>query len=140
MKIAVIDSQGGGLGKRIVEKLSKSVNESTEIIALGTNSIATMGMLKAGAHSCATGESAIKVMSQKVDIITGAMAICVPNSMMGEISEPIAYAIGSSNASKILLPLNRCGIKIAGVNDKKINELIDDLIQLILEEIKIIKN
>ncbi|GAA0178782.1 DUF3842 family protein [Clostridium sediminicola] len=136
MKIAVIDSQGGGLGKRIVEKLSKVVDENTKIIALGTNSIATMGMLKAGAHSCATGENAIKVMSQKVDIITGAMAICVPNSMMGEISESIAYSIGTSTASKILLPLNRCGIKVAGVEDKKANELIDDLISLIIKETK----
>lgn len=135
MKIAVIDSQGGGLGKRIVEKLSKAVNENTQIIALGTNSIATMGMLKAGAHSCATGENAIKVMSHKVDVITGAMAICVPNSMMGEISESIANAIGTSPATKILLPLNRCGIKVAGVEDKKINELMDDLVNLILKEI-----
>lgn len=136
MKIAVIDSQGGGLGKRIVEKLSKAVNEDTKIIALGTNSIATLGMSKAGAHSCATGENAIKVMSHKVDIITGAMAICVPNSMMGEISEPIATAIGTSPAAKILLPLNRCGIKVAGVEDKKVTELIDDLVNLIVKEIE----
>lgn len=97
--------------------------------------MATMSMLKAGAKAGATGENAIKVMSQKVDIITGPMAICVPNSMMGEISESTANSIGSSSATKIVLPLNKCGIKVAGVRDGKISDLIDDLIDLILIEI-----
>ena len=121
-------------------QIIKMPDEQTKIIALGTNSIATMGMLKAGAHTCATGENAIKVTSQRVDIITGAMAICVADSMMGEISDKIAFSIGTSTASKILLPLNRCGIKLAGVSDKKINDLIDDLINLILAEIENIRN
>lgn len=135
MKIAVIDGQGGGIGKAIIEKLIKVVDDNIEIICIGTNSMATMAMLKAGAKSGATGENAVKIMSQKVDIITGPMAICVPNSMMGEISESIANSIGSSNASKVVLTLKKCGIKVAGVGNRKINELIDDLVNLILTEI-----
>ena len=143
MKIAIVDCQGGGIGKKIIEKLKENLNEKSienpskkiDIIALGTNSIATMEMLKAGATSGATGENAIKVMSQKVDIISGPIAICVPNSMLGEISSEIAFSIGTSDAKKILLPLNRCGLLVAGVKDCKIVELIDDLVDLIIKEI-----
>jgi hypothetical protein len=143
MKIAVIDCQGGGIGKKIIEKLKERLKEKSvessfsniDILALGTNSIATMEMLKAGATSGATGENAIKVMSKKVDIIAGPIAICVPNSMMGEISEEIAFSIGTSDAKKILLPLNRCGLIVAGVKDCKVSELIDDLVTLIMKEI-----
>ena len=40
MKVAVIDGQGGGIGKVIVEKLRKAFGEEVDIIALGTNSLA----------------------------------------------------------------------------------------------------
>ena len=47
MKIVVIDGQGGSLGKAITEKIKSRYN--CEIYAIGTNSIATSAMLKAGA-------------------------------------------------------------------------------------------
>ena len=53
MKIAVIDGQGGGLGRSIVSRLKR--RDGIEIIALGTNSQATSAMMKAGAHRGATG-------------------------------------------------------------------------------------
>jgi hypothetical protein len=59
MKIAVIDGQGGGLGKLIIEKLRKSLGDSIEILALGTNAFATANMVKSGANEGASGESAI---------------------------------------------------------------------------------
>jgi uncharacterized membrane protein len=49
MRIAVIDGQGGGIGRLITEQLRKNLPTKTEIIAFGTNSIATSLMLKAGA-------------------------------------------------------------------------------------------
>ena len=49
MKIAVIDGQGGGIGKHIMEKLRTKLPADTELIALGTNSLATAQMIKAGA-------------------------------------------------------------------------------------------
>ena len=57
MRIAVIDGQGGGIGRHITEKLRRALSEETEIIALGTNSLATAAMLKAGANEGATGEN-----------------------------------------------------------------------------------
>ena len=48
MNILVIDAQGGGIGKQIVSALKKRYPEQY-ITAVGTNSLATSAMLKAGA-------------------------------------------------------------------------------------------
>ncbi|WP_273327225.1 DUF3842 family protein [Vallitalea guaymasensis] len=135
MKIAVVDGQGGGIGKIIIDKLKNSIDETHELIALGTNSTATTGMIKAGANSGATGENAIKVMSKRVDIILGPLAIMVPDAMMGEITTEIALSISSSEAKKILLPFNKCNMVIAGVQGKKLNKLIEELVQEVLRYI-----
>ncbi|MCT4596455.1 MAG: DUF3842 family protein [Vallitalea sp.] len=136
MKIAVIDGQGGGIGKAIIEKLSKVIDNDVEIIALGTNSAATTGMIKAGAKTGATGENAIKVTSKKVDVIVGPIAIMVVDSMMGEITSIIANSVSTSDAIKILVPLNRCNMIVAGIRDKKLNELIEATINEILDYLK----
>lgn len=135
MKIAVVDGQGGGIGKIIIEKLKDNIDKTHELIALGTNSTATTGMIKAGANSGATGENAIKVMSKRVDIILGPLAIMVPDAMMGEITSDIALSISSSEAKKILLPFNKCNMVIAGVKGMKLNKLIEELVQEVLKEI-----
>lgn len=116
MRIAVIDGQGGGIGKSIVEKLRKELPEDVEIIALGTNSLATSYMLKAGANEGATGENAIIFNAPRVDVIMGTVGIIAANSMLGELTPLMAKAIAESSAKKILLPLNRCNIEIAGVD------------------------
>jgi len=49
MRIAVIDGQGGGIGRVITEKLAKELRrlypKDVEILALGTNALATSAML-----------------------------------------------------------------------------------------------
>lgn len=57
MNIAVVDGQGGGIGKHIVEKLRKELPEQVEILALGTNALATSAMVKAGANEGASDEN-----------------------------------------------------------------------------------
>lgn len=133
MKVAVIDGQGGGIGKAIVEKLSRERSESIEIIALGTNSTATTGMIKAGAHCGSTGENAIRVMASRVDVIVGSIAIIVADSLMGEITSEMATAISTSSALKLLLPLNRCNILIAGTASSNLSDLIDNTVDEILK-------
>ncbi|NLZ38694.1 MAG: DUF3842 family protein [Firmicutes bacterium] len=132
MRIAVIDGQGGGIGKNIVDKLRKGLPESVEIIALGTNSAATTNMLKAGANEGATGENAIVVTASKVDIIVGTIAILVANSMLGELTPQMATAIGNSPARKILLPINRCGIEIAGLVSEPLPHQIEKLVERLM--------
>ena len=50
MRIAVVDGQGGGIGRLIVEKLRQELGNSCHIIGLGTNAVASSLMLKAGAN------------------------------------------------------------------------------------------
>ena len=134
MKIAVIDGQGGGIGKHIMEKLRSRLAEDTELIALGTNALATSQMLKAGASEGATGESAICYMADRVDFIVGTVSILSANAMLGEVSPAIAAAIGSSHAKKILLPLNKNGICIIGIEKEPLPHLIDKLIETLEKE------
>lgn len=132
MRVAVVDGQGGGIGKAIVEKLKAQLPENAEIVALGTNALATSNMLKAGADEGATGENAIIRTSAKVDVIVGTVGIIAANSMLGELTPGIARAVAESNAKKILLPLNRCGIEIAGINKTlTLPQLIDVAVQTV---------
>lgn len=133
MRIAVIDGQGGGIGKTLVEKLKKELSAEHEIIALGTNAAATVQMLKAGADEGATGENAIVYNARKVDIIVGAIGIIISNAMMGELTPAIACAISESPAKKVLIPLNRCNIEVAGVKSESLPGHIEDAVRIIKE-------
>ncbi|MDR2089576.1 MAG: DUF3842 family protein [Clostridiales Family XIII bacterium] len=130
MKIAVIDGQGGGIGRSIVERLKAAVPEA-EVLALGTNATATDRMLKAGADEGATGENAIVHNVKNADIITGVIAILNANALMGELSPRIAEAIGASPAAKVLLPINRCGIYVVSVREAPLSAHIDNAVAVI---------
>ena len=131
MKITIIDGQGGKIGKTVIEQLKKSHPEQ-EIYAIGTNSIATSAMLKAGADHGATGENAVLVACRKADVITGPVGIAIADSLWGEISPAMAAAVGQSDAVRILLPMNQCGNRIVGVADVTVGKLV----QCCLEEIR----
>ncbi len=132
LKVAVIDGLGGGIGKNLIEKINKVAPDKFELIALGTNSLATSAMIKAGADLGATGENPIVINSERVDVIMGPLAIVIPNSIMGEITPKMAYAIGNSPALKILIPINKCNVEIAGTENKNINELLDSAVNELL--------
>jgi NAD(P)-dependent dehydrogenase (short-subunit alcohol dehydrogenase family) len=114
MRIAVVDGQGGGIGRAIVERLREKLGAGAEIIALGTNPLATSLMLKAGANEGASGENPIVVNAPKVDVIMGSIGIIAADAMLGEVTPAMAEAIAKSGAQKVLIPLNRCGIIVAG--------------------------
>lgn len=99
MTIMVMDGQGGRMGKSVVEQIRKRFPED-EILAIGTNSIATAAMLKAGADAGATGENPAIVGSRRADIIIGPMGIVIADSLMGEITPDMAVALGQSQAKK----------------------------------------
>ena len=67
IKICIIDGQGGGIGATIIKKIREKFGESLDIIALGTNAIATSQMLKAKANRGASGENAIAQTVKQVD-------------------------------------------------------------------------
>ncbi len=129
MKIAVIDGQGGGIGKHMTESLRKRLPENTEIVGLGTNTVAMANIMKAGANEAAAGENAIVFMAKRVDLIVGSVAILVAGSMCGEVSAAMVAAIGESPARKILLPINRCNTEIIGVGWEPVPHQIEKLVE-----------
>jgi len=132
--ICVIDGQGGGIGSTIVKRIKEEFGERVEIIALGTNSIATAAMMKARANRGATGENAIVRMVPQADYIIGPISIVMANAMMGELTPLMAEAISSSPASKILLPLSQEKVSIVGVIPQPLPHLVEDLISKELKE------
>lgn len=129
--LMVMDGQGGGIGKAIIKRLRDAFGEEVEILALGTNSVATSQMMKAGANRGATGQNAITRTAPEVDIIIGPLAIIMANSMMGEVTPGMCEAISSSKALKILIPLTQERIEIVGVSGEPLPHLIDQVIEII---------
>jgi hypothetical protein len=129
----VMDGQGGGIGRTIIKKLRDACGEYLEILALGTNSVATSQMMKAGANRGATGENAIVRTAPDVDIIIGPLAIIMANAMMGEVTPGMSNAISSSKALKILLPLTQERVEIVGVSGEPLPHLIDRAIEMLKE-------
>ncbi len=127
MRIMVIDGQGGGIGRHIVEKIRKELPDA-EILALGTNALATSVMLKAGANEGATGENAMIFTCPRVDLILGSVSIMFANSMLGELTPPMANAVSASPADKVLLPVVRGGIELVGLKSEPLPHLIDELV------------
>jgi len=128
-RICVIDGQGGGIGSAVIKKLKNVFGEAVEIIALGTNAIATAQMLKAKANRGASGENAIVQTTGKVDIIIGTIGIIVANSMMGEVTPKMAEAVANSPAKKMLIPLTQENIEIIGLPPTPLPHLIETLLQ-----------
>ena len=127
MKVLVIDGQGGGVGKALVSAI-KRIAPAVTLTALGTNAAATAAMLRAGADQGATGENAICYQCKTADVIIGVVGILHANAMLGEISPAIAAAVSGSEAQKVLIPLDRCGLHIMGVTRRPLDELIAEAV------------
>ena len=131
-KITVIDGQGGKMGRSIIEQLKKQF-PGQEILAIGTNSIATSAMLKAGADYGATGENPVIVAARDSDIIIGPIGIVIADSLHGEVTAAMAAAVGRSRAYQILMPVNRCNHRVVGCENLSMNEIISLVLQHVRE-------
>lgn len=129
IKICVIDGQGGGIGSAIIKRLKDVVSDQIELLALGTNAIATSQMLKAGANRGASGENAIVQTVKKVDIIIGPVGIVLAHAMMGEVTPGISEAVSSSPARKLLIPLSQENVEIVGASLIPLPHVIDEMIE-----------
>lgn len=130
MNIVVIDGMGGGIGKSIIEHIRSEFADAV-ITAVGTNSIATSVMLKAGATNGATGENAVVYNCTKADYIIGVVGILIANSMHGEVSPKMAQAVSLSTAHKILLPMEKCGVTVLGLAEKPVQAYVSQLNKLL---------
>jgi hypothetical protein len=129
MVICVVDGQGGKIGSVIITKLKERLKEQVEIIALGTNSLATLNMMKARANKGASGENAVVITLRKADIVIGTINILMANSMLGEFTPRMAQAVAESEAVKYILPVTQSNLVVIGTPGLSIPQMIDVLVQ-----------
>lgn len=108
MKVVIMDGQGGGIGRMLVQKL-KARAPGLALVAVGTNAMATSAMLRAGADAGATGENAVLYNCADADVLLGPSGIAIANAMLGEISPAMARAVAESPAKRLLLSMDACG-------------------------------
>lgn len=134
MKIMIIDGQGGRMGSLLTEKTKNAAIPGAQIYAIGTNSIATAAMLKAGADYGATGENPVLVNSRDADYIIGPLGIMAADSLLGEVTPAMAVAVGQSSAMKILLPVNKCNHHVVGVSSEySMSELAEQAVRYLMD-------
>ena len=80
-------------------------------------------MRKAGADAAATGENPVVRNVRDADVVLGPIGIVVADAILGEVTEKMAAAVGSSRAQKILLPISTCSVTIAGAPDLSLSTL-----------------
>lgn len=133
MKLLIIDGQSGRLGAQIIEGLKKAgLSDCHQIVAVGTNALATSGMINAGANQGATGENAVIVQCRTADVIVGPIGITLADAMLGEITPAMATAVGASNAARVLIPSDRCDTYVIGVTPMTRKQQIDAAVAQIL--------
>ena len=127
MNILVIDGQGGQLGSQLIKSLKINF-QNINIMAVGTNATASAAMLKAGANQASTGENPVIVACKKADVIIGPIGIVIADSLYGEVTPPMAVAVGQADAVRILLPINKCDNLVAGITDLSTAAILEDVI------------
>ncbi|GFI64731.1 hypothetical protein IMSAG185_00321 [Lachnospiraceae bacterium] len=130
MKIMIVDGQGGGVGRSLVEAMRERYADA-ELIAVGTNAAATSNMMKGGTAVGATGENAVVYNSARVDYIVGPVGIIMANAMLGEITPRMAEAIASADVPVLLIPMSRCNARIMGVENRKLGDYIKEAVDKI---------
>ncbi len=130
-KIVIIDGQGGKIGGQLIGALREK-NVTAQLIAIGTNGIATSNMLKSYPDAAATGENPVIVACRDADVIAGPIGIVIADALYGEVTPKMAAAIGQSRALRILIPVNKCDSVVAGVGDVPLGSLIKEAVERII--------
>ena len=135
MTVLIVDGQGGRLGKQLVKEVRERFPQ-LPLMEVGTNSMATESMLKAGADRAATGENAVVVACRKADVILGPVGIVIADALLGEVTPAMAKAVGQSDAVRILLPSDKCSTLVAGVGSQGMSALIGDAMDKLADLLK----
>lgn len=133
--VLVLDGQGGGMGTQLIKMLAPALPADCELLAVGTNVLATNAMLKAGCTRGATGENAILYNAGRADLILGPIGVILANGIMGEVSPAAAAAVSGAQAVKILIPSATCGTRIAGVEECRLEDYLKRAVDLALREV-----
>lgn len=130
--VLVLDGQGGGMGTQLIKMLAPALPGDCELLAVGTNVLATNAMLKAGAPHGATGKNAVIYNAARADLILGPIGMILANGILGEVSPRMATAVSGAAAEKILIPSSHCGVQVAGTQDCRLEEYLQNAVALAL--------
>ena len=133
--VVVLDGQGGGMGRALVDAVKKAYPQ-IHVRAVGTNALATAAMLKAGADDGATGENAVVLQAAHADVVMGPVGILSPNGLLGEVTVAMAAAVGGSDAVKILLPSQRCNIRLAVGQAQPLQFYLNEAVRMLGQELQ----
>ena len=114
MRIMVMDGQGGGVGRSLLEAFKERFPEAD--------------LMKSGVTSGATGENAVVYNSKRADVIVGPVGIVMADAMLGEITPTMAAAVASGDAKLVLLPMNKCHATIVGVENRRLGDYIAEAV------------
>ena len=134
--ILVMEGQGGGMGVQLIKMLAPQLPQDCDLLAVGTNVMATSAMLKAGAPHGATGENAVVYNAARADLILGPIGMILANGILGEVSPAMAAAVSAASAEKILIPSSHCGVQIAGTQDCPLETYLQSAVTLALRELQ----
>ena len=135
MTVCVLDGQGGGMGAAAAERL-RSLLPRHRLLCLGLTACAAERMREASGGEAVTGEEGILSALAEADYLIGTAGILNAGSMKGDVSARIASACAASHARKIIVPMNRCGLAVAGVRELPAAELIREACEMLLCEIR----
>ena len=71
----------------------------------------------------------------RADMILGPVGILTPNGLLGEVTPRMAEAVGGSRAVKILLPSQRCSIRLAVGPSQPMQVYLQEALRLLEEEL-----
>lgn len=135
MVILIIDGQGGGLGRSLIDAVTKEM-PAAETVAVGTNSAATAAMVRGSKVPGATGENAIAYNAGRADVIVAPLGAYFANGLMGEISASMANALCRSHAFKIAVPGADSPVTIASHRTLSASEEVRQAIALLRQRCK----
>ncbi len=135
MKIVIVDGQGGRLGKLLVEAVKDRLPQA-EVFAFGTNALAAAAMLKAGADHAAAGENPVVRGVMDADAVLGPIGIIVAHAILGEVTPAMAEAVGGCQARKFLIPMNNCGVSVAGVKERPLPAYVAQAVEELVKELE----
>ena len=131
LKLVVIDGQGGGFGRAIIEALrAKGVHRRGA--CRGHKRACHLGHAEGGGQrrghrrKCRRGKRRARPGDCR------APGPCYGQQHAGRVHPAMAAAIAQSPAVKVLVPAAKCGVQVAGLAPKPLGELIDDAAQKIL--------
>ena len=69
------------------------------------------------------------------DAVLGPVGIVVAHAILGEVTPAMAEAVGGCRARKFLVPMNSCGVLVAGVQECSLPDYVARAVDMAAREL-----